>query len=148
MSRSPDLAAAARAYADFYEALTPERLPELSELCAPDVRFKDPFNEVRGVAALTLVFAKMFEDVEAPRFRVDDIAIGAERAYLRWRFTFRRKGGGREAVIDGMTEVGFDAQGRVAEHIDHWDAASQLYERVPLLGSLIRLVKRRIAAAP
>ncbi len=49
----------------------------------------------------------------------------------------------RVTVIDGMSEIRFRADGRVAEHLDHWDAAEQLYERVPVLGTLIRLVKRK-----
>jgi hypothetical protein len=44
-----------------------------------------------------------------------------------------------------MSEVAFGADGRALSHIDHWDAGGQFYARLPVLGTLIRLVKRRLA---
>ena len=135
---------AAAAYAAFFESLTPARLGELEALCAPSVRFRDPFNEVHGVAAFRAVLATMFADLEAPRFAVGDRACSGRVCYLRWSFTARTRG--RPLSIEGMSEVHFDASGRVLAHVDHWDAASQLYERLPLLGPVLRLVRRRLAA--
>ena len=43
-----------------------------------------------------------------------------------------------------MTHVRFDDQGRVLFHQDYWDAGSVVYERVPVLGSLVRFVKARV----
>jgi hypothetical protein len=40
----------------------------------------------------------------------------------------------------------FAADGRIARHRDYWDVAEELYEKVPLLGGLMRLVKRRLRA--
>jgi hypothetical protein len=34
-------------------------------------------------------------------------------------------------------------QWRVAVHRDYWDAAEELYEKLPVLGSLMRWLKRR-----
>jgi hypothetical protein len=45
-----------------------------------------------------------------------------------------------------MSELRFAADGRVREHIDHWDAAAQVYERLPLIGGLMRLIRRRFAS--
>ena len=144
MATLPDIEAAARAYAAYFESLTPDRLNELEELCAPEIRFRDPFNEVIGVAALQRVFLKMYEDLDEPRFQVDDVAFSGAIAYLRWRMTFRKLN--RDWEIVGMSEVRFDDDARVAAHFDHWDAASQLYEKIPLVGAVIRILKRRLSA--
>ena len=146
MAEPPDLRAAVAAYVSALEGLTPETLPGWRALCAPAMRFRDPFNDVAGIDAAEAVFRKMFEDISQIRFRVSDSAVSGRTAYLRWRFAFRLRG--RDWTIDGMSEVVFDEDGRVVAHIDHWDAASQFYETIPLLGSLIRLVKRRLSAAP
>jgi len=45
-----------------------------------------------------------------------------------------------------MAEVTLDAGGRVLRHVDHWDPAAQIYEREPLLGGLMRYLRRRLAA--
>ncbi|MEZ5666331.1 MAG: nuclear transport factor 2 family protein [Alphaproteobacteria bacterium] len=140
---SADIDAAAAAYAAFFETLSADGLDRLDALCAPDVFFRDPFNEVVGVAAFRAVLAKMFRDVAAPRFAVTDRARSGRTVYLRWTFAFGR--GRRSHRIEGMSEVHFDAAGRVEKHIDHWDG-SEVYRLVPLLGAAIRLVRRRIAA--
>jgi hypothetical protein len=137
---------AARAYADFFEQLGPDSLARLEELCAPQVRFQDPFNDVSGIDGVRRVFEKMFEDVAEPSFAVTDIACSGRSAYLRWTFDFRPRKGGAPWRIEGMSEVTFDADGRVVDHIDHWDSGRQFYARLPVIGAVVRWIARRLAA--
>ena len=37
----------------------------------------------------------------------------------------------------------FAADGRINFHRDYWDAAEELYEKLPLVGSLMRWLKRQ-----
>jgi len=134
---------AVRSYIRYYDDLRPETVDGIDALVAPDVRFKDPFNDVRGRDKLRAIFADMFTVLQAPRFVVRDHAVSGRTAYLRWGFDFTLRG--RAYNIEGMSEVRFDEAGLVVEHIDHWDAAEQVYEHIPGLGALIRLVKRRMA---
>ncbi|MBI3707230.1 MAG: nuclear transport factor 2 family protein [Proteobacteria bacterium] len=143
MSRIDTLRRALDAYAQFYEQLAPERLDGLAALLAPDVRFKDPFNDVRGPADMIRVLRLMY-DHGTPRFEMRDRAVGTERCYLRWRYTSTRDGHNAPWIIEGMSELRFDDAGRLVEHVDHWDAAEQVYERLPLIGWLIRRIKRRL----
>lgn len=130
----------------FYESLSPETLDQLGELYAPSARFIDPFNDVTGLGPLRRVFEHMFETLEAPRFVVVDAQAGARSGFLLWTFHFRRAGG-REQQILGTTHLRFDDEGRVLLHHDHWDAAGQLYETLPVLGMLMRWLRRRLSAA-
>lgn len=148
MTEAPDLESAVTAYVSFYESLTPVSVGQLDELCAPDVRFRDPFNDVTGIAAYRAILAGMFEHLSAPNFEVGDRALSGRVAYLRWTFTFTPKKGGMPWRIEGMSEVHFDQRGRVAVHLDHWDSGSQFYGRLPLLRSLIGFVRRRLAVGP
>ena len=79
-----------------------------------------------------------------PRFAIADSAVGAEIGCIRWRFTGSVRG--REVEIDGMSELRFAPDGRIREHVDHWDAAGQVYARLPLVGRLIRALRRLFAA--
>jgi hypothetical protein len=45
-----------------------------------------------------------------------------------------------------MSEVQFDEAGSVRAHIDHWDAAGQLYEKLPVIGWILRRIRARLAA--
>jgi steroid delta-isomerase len=127
-----------------YEHLTPARLPELTALYAVDAHFKDPFNEVRGVPAIARIFAHMFANLDQPRFVVLQRLAQGDQAFLTWEFRFhlRRWRPDVEQCIRGATLLSFDAQGRVVRHRDYWDAAEELYEKLPLLGPLMRRLRK------
>ena len=133
-------------YARAFEALTPETLPELAKLWTEDVLFVDPFNQVRGRDVSLAVYRHMYRTTDDPRFQVLDVAATETAAYLKWRMTFRPQGKPETWTIEGMIELAFADDGRVRSHIDHWDAASQLYEKVWGLGWLMRLLKSRLKA--
>jgi hypothetical protein len=41
-----------------------------------------------------------------------------------------------------MSEVHFDANGAISQHIDHWDSASQLLSDLPYIGWITRRILR------
>ena len=135
----------ARRLAHFYETLTLDSLAALDALYAPDARFKDPFNEVAGTTAIRRIFEHMFATTDAPRFVVTDCIEQGEQAMLGWAFHFALRG--RALTVRGVTNLRFDAEGRVTLHRDYWDAAEELYEKLPVVGGLMRLIKRRLATS-
>lgn len=132
---------AAQNYARFFETLDEADLPRLHEFFAPDARFKDPFNDVRGVAAITAVFRHMFDTCRNPRFEVTQIVHDTSTAYLHWRFHFEAR---RPGVIEGVSRVLFDTRGRAIEHVDYWDTAEQLYMKLPVLGWIFAWLRGRL----
>ena len=54
------------AYCDYLEGLTRKSVSNLTRHVAPDVHFKDPFNDVRGADAMRLIFDDMFEQLITP----------------------------------------------------------------------------------
>lgn len=137
----------ARAYARYFDELSEASKSELRRLAHPDIHFVDPFNDVRGIDRVCAVFDHMFETSDAPRFVTQPPLIAGEIAFIKWRFTCRIKSRfmTKPLTIDGITEVHFDEVGRVTEHLDYWDAARQLYEELPLLGGLLRMIRQRLA---
>jgi ketosteroid isomerase-like protein len=132
-----------QALIDWFENLTPQSVGRLGDVYADDAEFKDPFNEVRGIAAITRIFEHMFVQVEAPRFVVTGRFSGDDGAMLLWEFHFRTRGLGAQALcVRGSSHLRFDATGKVVLHRDYWDAAEELYARLPLLGALMRGLQR------
>jgi ketosteroid isomerase-like protein len=129
---------------EFFESLTPAALARLDQFYAPDARFKDPFNEVTGVPAIRAIFDGMYRQVDRPRFVVTRSFGQGDEAFLAWDFVFRFKSdANREQTIRGATHIQFSTDGRVVLHRDYWDAAEELYEKLPVVGSLMRWLKRR-----
>jgi len=143
---APRVAEAAHAWRAFFETLTPDNVGAITDLTTADVRFSDPFNDTTGPKALMAVFRHMFLSIDRPRFAIDALALDGERALYRWTFTGRLRRWGTPMVIKGMSEVRFAPDGRVIAHTDHWDAASQVLARLPVVGRAVRVLLRCLAA--
>ena len=141
----PDIEQATQRLVDFFERLAPQDLPRLNTLYAPDARFKDPFNEVRGIAEIERIFAHMFDALHEPHFIVTHRIVQGPQCFLVWefRFRFKRFDSSTLQTVRGGSHLVFNAQGLVELHRDYWDAAEELYEKLPLVGGLIRWLKRR-----
>ena len=129
-----------------YETLSPAALPQLATIYTDDARFKDPFNEVQGVPAIRAIFEHMYRTLDGPRFVVHGRVTQGAQCFLTWDFMFRRKHGGELITVRGASHLQLADDGRIAVHRDYWDVAEELYEKLPLLGALMRWLKRRVNA--
>lgn len=132
----------------FYQALSPESVSRFPEYYSADAYFKDPFNEVRGLPAIQRIFSHMFTQVDEPRFVVTERIGSGQDLMLVWDFCFRVSlwGRGETQVLHGVSHLKFDGDGKVNYHRDYWDAAEELYMKLPAIGSLMRFLRRRLAA--
>ena len=142
MSRHADTRAAA--VIAFFEQMLPGDVAGLQRLYTEQAFFKDPFNEVHDLAGVQRIFAHMFESLAEPRFEVLDALVQGEQCFLSWDFRFRLKGQVEPRQIHGSSHLRFAPDGRIAYHRDYWDAAEEFYEKLPLLGALLRWIKRRL----
>ena len=141
----PAMSAAVQRLVQFFEKLQPQDLPRLPELYTADARFKDPFNEVQGLVAIERIFAHMFESLDSPHFVVTERIMQGTQCFLVWdfRFRFKRFDTTRWQTVRGGTHLVFNDAGLVTLHRDYWDAAEELYEKLPMVGGLMRWLKRR-----
>ena len=130
-------------YRRYLETLRPETLPELLKYVSADVHFEDPFNDVHGIDAMAEIFRHMFELVGPVSFTVYQAQAAGRVGLFSWRFEGQLFG--KPWVFNGTSVITFDEDGMVIVHIDHWDAAQNFYERLPLIGWLFAWLRRRLA---
>lgn len=135
------------AYARLFETVSPEVLDRLEDYFTPEARFKDPFNDVHGIAAIRHVFKRMFETCLDISFDVHHALLDGDTGLLQWSMRFRPDVAGlrrREWNIDGASRIRMADDGRICEHIDYWDSGEYFYARLPLFGGLLRLIRARV----
>lgn len=130
------------ALVNWYETLAPETIHRLSGIYHEDARFRDPFSDVHGHEAIAGVFRRMFDTTKDPSFHITSTQKEDETAWVSWTFDFRLRG--KALSIDGVTRLDFGGDGRVIDHRDYWDA-TDLFEAFPLVGVILRLLKRKVA---
>ena len=132
-----------QALIDWFEQLSPQTIDRIPQFYAADAEFKDPFNEVRGTDAIARIFRHMFTQVDEPRFVIGSRFSGEDGVMLLWDFHFRARGRRPQAIcVRGTSHLRFDAEGKVVLHRDYWDAAEELYAKLPVLGALMRYLQR------
>lgn len=134
--------------AAYFETLTPALVADLGQFYAPQARFKDPFNEVQGLHEVKRIFEHMYVALEAPHFVITGSMVDGAQAFLTWdfKFTFRRFDTQNLQTIRGGTHLQYDLNGLITLHRDYWDAAEELYEKLPVLGGVMRWLKARAAS--
>ena len=139
-----DPRAAADHIVRWFETLTPDSLTGLDDCYTPDATFKDPFNEVKGVDAIRGIFSHMYRALDEPRFIVTGRIVDGEQCFLIWEFRFRFKRFDTTTLqtVRGGPPLMLADDGRIRMHRDYWDAAEEPYEKLPVLGRLMRWLKR------
>ena len=130
---------------EVFQTLNPAGVETLDAIYAHDARFKDPFNDVQGLAEIQRIFRHMYVSLENPHFVVTGRIVQGKQCFLTWefRFTFRRFKQGQPQCILGGSHLVLQGDGRITLHRDYWDAAEELYEKLPVLGGLMRWLKSR-----
>jgi hypothetical protein len=129
----------------FFETLSPQSVAQMHTVYDAQARFKDPFNEVQGLPEIERIFRHMYVALDQPHFVVTDRVVDGTQAFLTWdfRFRFKRFDTTKLQAVRGASHVVFNEQGLVTMHRDYWDAAEELYEKLPMVGGLMRWLKKR-----
>jgi hypothetical protein len=131
--------------ATFFETLSPQSVAQLHTVYDEQATFKDPFNEVQGLPEIERIFRHMYVALDQPHFVVTGQVVDGPQAFLTWEFRFRFKRFDTTTLqaVRGASHVVFNEQGLVTLHRDYWDAAEELYEKLPVLGGFMRWLKKR-----
>jgi steroid delta-isomerase len=129
--------------AQWFQTLTPASLERVGDIYASDIVFIDPFNHLTGLPSVRAVYQHMFDTLESPRFVVTTTVSNEHQAFMTWDFLFKCRGQAQK--ISGCTQFELNDQGLIVLHRDYWDAAQQVYEKVPVLGAILRMIRRKLS---
>lgn len=130
-----------------YEGLTKENLSTLHSVYSPQIEFQDPLHRVQGYAAFEAYFAALYANLESCRFVIKDLFYQDNQACVTWTMTFvhPRLNSGKAVTVEGASHLQFNQQA-IEKHRDYADLGQMIYEHIPLLGQVIRTVKKRAVA--
>ena len=131
----------------FYENMSPETVANIKDVYASAACFKDPFNDFCGIDKIEAIFRHMYQQVREPRFMVREWSGTDRDGFIVWDMHFRSRmmRGGNAQTIHGVSHIRFDVSGKVTYHRDYWDTGEELYEKLPVIGWLIRRLRKALA---
>ncbi|HWT15105.1 MAG TPA: nuclear transport factor 2 family protein [Patescibacteria group bacterium] len=144
----PTIAAALQRFSEFFGPLTEQSVRSgIPAAYAPTLWFNDTLKTVTERAQLEHYMTETARNVEHCRAVIDTWSLTREGDVLvRWHMVirFKRFARGRDTESMGISLLRLDREGRIAFQQDFWNAADGLFQHVPVLGTMIRAIKRRV----
>lgn len=130
-----------------YRSVDSDKLQDIAALYATDLYFEDPAHGVQGRQAFLDYFEKTLEGLDECGFHFHDLHVKDQVVFATWTMRIRhpRLRGGDPIYVDGASHLR-TRKGSIYYHRDYFDMGSMLYEHLPLLGRLIRKLKKRLAS--
>lgn len=106
--------------------------------------FKDSFHEIEGSQAFKDYCSSLYENLQQCDFVFHKHWIGKQDAMLTWtmHYAHPKLNRGRLISVEGATQLCFDD--KIFSHQDYFDGGNLLYEHIPLLGTIIGQLKKRM----
>lgn len=132
---------------NFLSTLTPENVQShTSEVYAGSAYFNDTLKTLRGSKEIEAYLLHTAKTVNGITVEFDDVARSGADFYFRWRMDFQapKLRDGDTIRTIGMTQIRFDADGKVVLHQDYWDSMAGLFEHLPVTNQMAGLVRNKL----
>ena len=116
----------------------------IDNLYEKNVTFIDPFNEIRGLGPLRSYFDELYKNVLHCEFQFNETYIKDNSAIVIWNMLLTHKTLASAIPIEiaGSTQIRFN--NKIYFHRDYFDGGQMLYERLPVIGPIIRIIKKQV----
>lgn len=115
----------------------------LNDFYADAIQFTDPIHQISGLHNLRSYFKQLNENLLDGTFEFTDESIVDNKVYLSWEMKLKLK---RPKKIINASGISFLViEEKIIRQRDYFDAGELFYEHVPILGTVVRLIKKKIA---
>jgi len=132
---------------DTFNGFNGLNLDRLDQFYDPKVVFVDPVTQIQGLPNLKKYYTHAYRKVISIRFEFADILQEASDYSAPWTMHLAVKGlnAGNEFKVTGLSHLRFNDKGLVIYHRDYVDLGEMVYERLPVIGAVIRKLKTLLA---
>ena len=132
-------------FCEVYQKLNKDNLDQLASIYAENIVFKDAVHQVEGLDQLHAYFQHLYENLSACQFDIEQVISQQGQASIIWTMTFSHKklNSGAEIKVNGCSHLKFNQ--KIYYHRDYLDMGQMVYEHLPLLGGIIKLIKKRVS---
>jgi len=117
---------------------------KLDKIYTEDIGFEDPIHKINGLANLKKYFKKLNSNLIEGSFHFTKEHVTDQTAYLHWEMTVSLKKPRKVVKATGISVLHFNE--KIFHQRDYFDAGEVFYENIPFLGSMIRILKRKLAS--
>lgn len=133
----------------FFDKLSIENMNLVDQFYDKNVVFQDPVHKLNGSIEVRKYYEGLYSNVDSIRFEYGKGIESEDFVSLPWKMFLKTKSinNGNEITVDGVSLITFNSQGKAIAHRDYFDMGEFVYERVPILKSVIGYIKKKLSGA-
>lgn len=115
----------------------------LNEIYSDQIVFKDPIHEIKGIENLKAYFQKLNDNLIEGSFHFTDESKVENKAFLSWEMDLKLKRPKKNVKASGISVL--IIEDKIINQRDYFDAGELFYENMPILGGIIRSIKKKLS---
>lgn len=130
----------------FFDKLSKDNMSLVEEFYHPQVDFTDPVGHIKGSEKIKAYYGNMYQNVKSINFKFNNFYEAGDTVVAIWTMTLETEqlNGGSPFSVDGNSVIKFDDSGKAIYHRDYFDMGAFIYERLPVVGFVIKKIKKRL----
>ncbi len=133
---------------DFFKELNSDTMDLIDEFYDRYILFRDPLVEIRSREKLKDYYRRLYQNVQEIDFDISYVVQENNNTALAWKMMLRAENfnGNKPVTVDGSSIIKFGgSEGKAIYHRDYFDLGEFVYEGIPVVGGLVRIVKRKMS---
>lgn len=129
-----------------YKELGKDNLSQLALIYSDDINFIDGLHNLQGLEQLSDYFVHLYENLLFCHFSIEEVIESEGQASIVWvmHYAHPKINKGKSIFVNGSSHLKFND--KIYYHRDFLDMGQMLYEHLPLLGAVIRTIKKQVAS--
>ncbi|WP_375579768.1 nuclear transport factor 2 family protein [Marivirga tractuosa] len=115
----------------------------LNDIYSKNIIFKDPIHEIEGIENLKKYFNKLNENLIEGSFYFTDESMVENKVFLSWNMGLKLKRPKKNVKASGISVL--IIEDKIISQRDYFDAGELFYENIPVLGGIIRSIKKKLS---
>ncbi len=130
----------------FFNSLNKNTLHMVDEFYDEQATFIDPLGRHHPRREIKEYYAHLYRKVKDIKFTFGKELVENDVHVIVWTMILESSlRAGRPSYLDGISYIQFGGkEGKVIYHRDYFDMGEFVYETIPVLGSVIRFIKKKL----
>lgn len=129
-----------------FNALNKNTVSEVvDEFYHQDIEFSDPVETIKGREGIKKYYSNMYQNVKEVKFDFSEMVTQGDTVVGVWVMTLKTDSlnSGEAFQVEGNSVIRFK-DGKAIYHRDYFDMGAMIYEKIPLIGWMVRKIKNKM----
>ncbi len=133
-------------FCELYQSFNANTVSKLTDIYSDNVVFEDPVHKIVGLDDLQSYFEGLLTHLSSCQFTIQEVVIVDQQGFISWEMTLThtKLNKGQPVIVSGTSHLRFTD--KVHYHRDYFDMGAMVYSHLPIVGTVISYIKRRMAA--